>query len=965
MALRTALARSGTPLINIEAVTPTGLARHVWRAVRPEEGHRFIGRPAAEYVLGALAGQQASPETRLLQSSVATVFDSIQSDKDVGRTSEELFRHASTPFQEAYAQLFDQYQTYLGSTMRLDDSDVRLLASGLIDQFALQRHVGLVALIDMVDLSESERALISTLGEKSFRHFLIGASNKKSVDMSSWDYPVLEGGRSVAQEQPTPNTGQSSAPPHERVEAAVHVIQAGTRREEVRSVLADILKGGISLDRIELAYTDGSAYLCEITSACERFGIPWQTTSPLKNEDHRLIELLRSYAEWIQSGFETGILVRMLRSQLLSVSSLEEHPGDIATALEAFPIGLEKLNDPAVWAIIEEKASGRSIGKAQLLALRTFSRPFNSFVLPQRLSFLNFKNHFIRLVADFGGAYTDPVGATDFLASNYSFGAALDVMESDGTWIAKRVIQGLPRTRSMHASGIWILPVRDAGYGSAQKVYLLGLDDQATSDAEVRPRVDSPLIPLGTGRVEEERRETVSIRMVVKELHRKYASDLVLSLPSYDVAAGRPLFPSSALIELTGITKISPKPRTQWLDQADRMAGSRDSNVYQEFPALGFGRHAQLKRASSAWSEFDGVLAISEGWRLASASPSKLEVLASCPYRYFLSSVLRLNVPEPQAEAWITSREEGTLLHKLFEEHTRNRLKPYNSVEPLNRSLASPSSELLNRLDPSTHSEPLKPSEPPRTSEPPRPLAESDAVLMKERLEEELSMFVQLAEGSAEAVLARKQKELGDSITLYLRHEFENEGVYRPVAVEYSFGNFPDSDAKPCIVPLSAGPMALSGRLDRLDMTDSGTYVITDYKTGNFKGYAAKDLRQLTDHLQWAFYSLMVENSTHSPVELFEYFFPSKKGAGLKRQVAAPAKEQVIEVLEDLSSRFNRGTFVQAAGDSACVYCDFRNVCGDLTQRKNELTSKFLDPSDTLTPIFHNWNYRTKMKGDL
>lgn len=913
VAIRTALARSGTPLINIEAVTPTGLARHVWKAVRPEDGAKYISRSAAEYVLGSLAGQRSSAEFDLLRNSVSTVFESIQLDKLRGRSFKELSERAHTPTQESYAALFLQYNDYLTSAEKLDDGDIRILSQSLVDQFVDQRHVGLVALCDMVDLTESEASLIATLGEQSFIRCLIGSGHRKSSRLPNWKYPQ----DSTLKDDPSTQAAQNA-----QEESTIQLIQAGTRREEVRSVLADIVGGNVSFDQIELAYTDAGAYESEIVSACERFGIPWQSSSPHLPVEHRLGGLLRSYSDWIYSGYETRVLVDMLRSQLLDVRHLEVIPGDIASAFEAFPISLKRMCDPAVWQVIAEKASGRNVRSAQLNALKQFVNQFIDFVVPRKLSFFDYKNQFIRLTEAFAGDYTELRQVTDFLASHFSFGAKLDQLESDATWIAKRVIQSIPGSKSSHSLGIWVLPIRDAGYGSARKIYVLGLDDQASSDSGESIDNEYSLIPDVNFKPNFIANDIVSIRLVAKELYRRYSSDLVLSIPGYDLSSGRTLFPSSSLIELTATTKLNPKRRSAWLDIADSMAGRKEYSAFEVYPSLGFGRDADLNRLSDTWTEFDGVLNVPPDWRIKSTSPSKLETLSACPYRFFLSNVLSVNVRESPTDAWITSREEGTLVHQLFEKHTRGRIEEQIGLEEGQK-------EILFNL-----------------------------------LEDELTRFARLMEGNADALVARKLKELQASIALYFRHEQENEGSYLPVAVEYSFSNYPDSDTKPCTVSVSTGSVSLSGRLDRLDLTSSGNYVITDYKTGSFKGFTSKELRQLTEHLQWAFYAFMVESSTGIPVEKFEYFFPSKRGAGLKREVAAPSREEVLGIIEDLSGRYGSGYFIQAAGQDVCKYCEFKTICGDLTQRKDEITSKFLSPGDSLTPAFSNWKLREKIKGD-
>jgi len=352
LSLRTALARQGTPLINIEAVTPSGLARHIWRAVFPQDGYRLLNRTAAEYVLGVLVEELDESVADLLRSSISTVYDSIRSDREAALTPEYAHEIAKNPVQVAYANLYGRYVGFLSETGRLDEIDIQRLASQAVEQFAAQRHVGLVVMSDMVELSDAELSLISDLGRLSGQHFLFGSSLRKGAHLPDWAY-------SVPFEE------------KEKVEKARTLIRS-TRREEVRSVLADILDQGVSFDEVEIALTDENMYLGEVAAACERFGIPWQTSARSSDMDPRLLALVRSYAEWVISGHAIEGLTRMIRNRLLDVSQMEEQTGDIASALDAFPVGIAKLKDPEVRSVMAQKAGSRGVSRSQLVALHTF-----------------------------------------------------------------------------------------------------------------------------------------------------------------------------------------------------------------------------------------------------------------------------------------------------------------------------------------------------------------------------------------------------------------------------------------------------------------------------------------------------------------------------------------------------------------------------------------------------------------
>jgi CRISPR/Cas system-associated exonuclease Cas4 (RecB family) len=142
-----------------------------------------------------------------------------------------------------------------------------------------------------------------------------------------------------------------------------------------------------------------------------------------------------------------------------------------------------------------------------------------------------------------------------------------------------------------------------------------------------------------------------------------------------------------------------------------------------------------------------------------------------------------------------------------------------------------------------------------------------------------------------------------------------------------------------------------------------GSFVVTDYKTGKIDGYSPKELKSLSQKLQWALYSLAVQKIMDAPVQSFEYFFPSARGGGVVRSVGPLSEMELRPVIERLVETYNSGYFIQAANDSACSYCDFKRVCGDLKERKEEVKQKFTSPSDQLTRVFSNWEFRSKMGG--
>ena len=90
---------------------------------------------------------------------------------------------------------------------------------------------------------------------------------------------------------------------------------------------------------------------------------------------------------------------------------------------------------------------------------------------------------------------------------------------------------------------------------------------------------------------------------------------------------------------------------------------------------LGAGFDTIAQRASSALTAHDGR--VGAGLDLAPSAerpvaPTSLQEWAHCPFRYYLSRVLRVReVPKPEATESISALDEGTLIHTILEEFVK------------------------------------------------------------------------------------------------------------------------------------------------------------------------------------------------------------------------------------------------------------------------------------------------------
>ncbi|MEO8260851.1 MAG: hypothetical protein ABI868_26125, partial [Acidobacteriota bacterium] len=58
------------------------------------------------------------------------------------------------------------------------------------------------------------------------------------------------------------------------------------------------------------------------------------------------------------------------------------------------------------------------------------------------------------------------------------------------------------------------------------------------------------------------------------------------------------------------------------------------------------------------------------------------------------------------------------------------------------------------------------------------------------------------------------------------------------------------------------------------------------------------------------------------------YYFSSAKGGKERRSIDTPSKAALAGVLTDLRTVIASGTFIHAADDEACMFCDLGAACG-------------------------------------
>ena len=316
---------------------------------------------------------------------------------------------------------------------------------------------------------------------------------------------------------------------------------------------------------------------------------------------------------------------------------------------------------------------------------------------------------------------------------------------------------------------------------------------------------------------------------------------------------------------------------------------------------------AKLRRNAKTFTEYDGVISLGdeqaapEHW-----SASALQRYATCPYRYFLGNVLRLNaVSEPGDDAEISPLERGSLIHRILERWVRGWLEKPDH-EPWRDYVAEP--EAL--------------------------YAVADEELRQAEQDQAL--------GLPASASATREKVLRD-LERYRRMQAAEAALgWSPLAVEREFSGVS--------LPIGAGGrISARGRIDRIDANSRGRLRAIDYKTGKRRatdllGHYNGSALQLPLYMHAlgpaAKRRARMANSAaalHYVTDRGHFAIDTIQGADFVRSTserpdAATEADQLARTLRTINDGVREGRFFPFAGDNRktrdnCTYCDFSAAC--------------------------------------
>lgn len=391
--------------------------------------------------------------------------------------------------------------------------------------------------------------------------------------------------------------------------------------------------------------------------------------------------------------------------------------------------------------------------------------------------------------------------------------------------------RGLQRPTGHHGrfgDGVYVGPLSSAVGMQWDVVYIVGAAERSLPQS----RSEDPLIP-------DQLRARASLPSSSDHLRRERSDFLaalhaaprrVISYPRADMRAQRARLPGRWLLESATKRNGGQRIYASKIDRAPadvvqatpsfersltasrmpadlsefdlrsirRSSNPRSHYLVDEYPPLGRGFVQRRERRRSLLTRWNGLIEQGAAEELMrSHSASALQDWATCPYRYFLGRMLRIEErDEPRDELQITPIDKGSLIHAILDQF-------FSQTE-------------------------AQPTPGTRWSKDERTRLEAIAT-------EQLNEAHRQGLTGRELLWRRDRRRILNDLQTFLDRDEEHraQNHTKQVASELAFGRLPDSQAQVDIALADGSTLPLRGIIDRVDRSTTGDrYIVIDYKTG-------------------------------------------------------------------------------------------------------------------------------------
>ncbi len=739
----------------------------------------------------------------------------------------------------------------------------------------------------------------------------------------------------------------------EKENQSITLSKCKTEEQEIKEVLFQIKCKQLRLDECAMFYTTPHPYVATIFHLSQSYNIPVTFQDGIPVQFTKPGKLINGVVQWIRTSYETSFFVKLLQEGLFHLEDDAPSKTRWTTLLRQLDIGWGKARYSERLQTEIKKVKERldeneqhqpyleQLHKDLVWMKRWYDSIFSALPTSVNDNQVSLREllqglHFIISKMANSTSFYDEAAKTSLLEKIEQMipyiHEVIPVQEAlfhiEELLITINIGASRAKPGHLHVSSY-----QKGIYISRHHRFVVGLDQHRfpKSQSENPLLLDKERTNLGKN-IPLLQNSIIEKNYAMLQFIASSSGHVHLSCSQFNINDNRMLAPSHLFlqcyrfvtgkhdIDFTHLQKEFPCKEVDLVTEKDwwttkltrRETNEIEWELLEQFDQLIHGMEAEEFRNSSSFTVYDGkVESDTTQWdprknREQQISAGKLEMLATCPYSYFLQEVLKIKPIEEleyNEKQWLGPATRGTVLHEIFERFYRMLQEQMQKpVYELHHSL------LLAIVQDCLHN--VKEQLPPPNSQ----------------------------------VEWKETKEIIESCETFLKIEEERAHEAEPKYLEYTFG----VDGKPpATIQLASGPFSLSGKIDRVDIQQDDSIHIIDYKTGSTWGYDEQKQFNGGRQLQHFLYSLAIENHLglkEGTVKRSSYLFPTKKGLGqaFERKQEKELRTNGHAILEKLLTIIELGHFAMTDDENDCKFCQFKQICrreqyeADVIEKKHQ-----------------------------
>ncbi|MFT3706579.1 MAG: PD-(D/E)XK nuclease family protein [Archangium sp.] len=562
-------------------------------------------------------------------------------------------------------------------------------------------------------------------------------------------------------------------------------------------------------------------------------------------------------------------------------------------------------------------------------------------------------------------ALKDPQRVLSILHELEPMGVVGPIELSEVRRVLSRRLSEVTDTPDVRRNGrVFVAPTEAARGLAFEVVFIPGLAERVFPQ-KIR---EDPLLPDSEREALSSELEVAESRIATERLALMMSvgaatKHVVFSYPRIDAEHARPRVPSFYALEaaqavqgsLPGFEALqrqaesSAKVRLAWpapddppraiddtefdLAVLNRLLHTRDASIKGQgrylvtsSPHLGRALRSRYARwQQSAITAWDGFVKPGPAGRAALEphhptkrpfSPTALEQYAACPYRFFLSALVRLEPLEIPGELEeLGPLEKGSMAHEV----------QYRLLSSLRKRGVKVTNANIDEIFGELHSTIVQVS----------------------------SEFLDEFKPAIERVFEDGVQTLEADLREWLRRT-ANDATWTPAYFELSFGlpgrdvDKQDPRSTPDPVTLVEG-LQVRGSIDLVEETKDGALRATDYKTGRARAEIGNVIGG-GRHIQPLLYALVLEKLFPGvKVKEGRLFYTTQVGGFLPvpTELTEAAREEFLLLAKTIRGALETGFFpaMPPRGEEECRFCRFRSLCGPDEERRVVKTRKAVQQS--------------------